>query len=63
MARRKKEEEVVTPNVTVKEGYDEVHVVEDNPMSKKVTELYSDKFNDNMNVLKDSEGLSTQMMF
>lgn len=62
MARRKKEE-VVAPNVTVKEGYDEVHVVEDNPMSKKVTELYSDKFNDNMNVLKDSEGLSTQMMF
>lgn len=62
MARRKKEE-VVAPNVTVKEGYDDVNVVEDNPMSKKVTELYSDKFNDNMNVLRDSEGLSTQMMF
>lgn len=62
MARRKKEE-VVAPNVTVKEGYDDVNVVEDNHMSKKVTELYSDKFNDNMNVLRDSEGLSTQMMF
>lgn len=38
-------------------------VIEDNPLSKKVKELYDDRFNDNMNVLRDSELVNTQILF
>lgn len=44
-------------------GETKKEVIEDNPLSKKVKELYDDRFNDNMNVLRDSELVNTQILF
>lgn len=61
MGKRRNRKEDPT-GINVIDGVDEVKVVEDNPLSKKVKVLYNDGFNENENVIKDSELINTQIV-